>query len=149
MDVENTKEKLIKELDKNKHLGSFNISIVILFFSISLILGVTIGYFVARNEGPSISSNTNSTESTTKEVSGVLDKKRFPDKAEGLLKKGGIDGEGTFHLERSGGDSQNVYLTSSTVDLSKFTGKKVRVWGQTFTAQKAGWLMDVGYLEVL
>jgi hypothetical protein len=43
----------------------------------------------------------------------------------------------------------NVYLTSSTVDLSPFVGKKVRVWGQTFTGQKAGWLMDVGLVEVL
>ncbi|MFH1827236.1 MAG: hypothetical protein ABH812_02245 [bacterium] len=148
MDLENTKEKLIKELDKNKHLGSFNTSVVILFFSVSLILGIIIGYFIARKEGPLISSKTNSTV-TTKEASGILDKKRFPDKAEGSLKKGGIEGEGNFHLERSGGESQNVYLTSSTVDLSKFIGKKVRVWGQTFTAQKAGWLMDVGYLEVL
>jgi hypothetical protein len=28
-------------------------------------------------------------------------------------------------------------------------GKKVRVYGQTFAGQKAGWLMDVGYIEVL
>jgi len=82
-------------------------------------------------------------------AAGVVDKKIFKDKAEGILKEGGIDGEGNFHLERTGGPSQNVYLTSSTVDLSSYLGKKVRVYGQTFAGQKAGWLMDVGYIEVL
>ncbi|MDO8269715.1 MAG: hypothetical protein Q7T54_03530, partial [Candidatus Levybacteria bacterium] len=63
--------------------------------------------------------------------------------------EGGIDGEGEYHLERPGGDSQNVYMSSSTVDLAQFTGRKVKVWGQTNSAQKAGWLMDVGKVEVL
>jgi len=35
------------------------------------------------------------------------------------------------------------------IDLEKFVGRKVKVWGQTFAAQKAGWLMDVGKLKVL
>jgi len=86
---------------------------------------------------------------TEKKAAGIIDKKIFKDKAEGILKEGGIDGEGNFHLERPGGPSQNVYLTSSTVDLSLYVGKKVRVYGQTFAGQKAGWLMDVGYIEVL
>ena len=75
-------------------------------------------------------------------------KKTFKDSIVGLLKEGGIEGEGNFHLERPGGVSQNVYLTSSTVDLSKYVGKKVKVWGQTFQGQKAGWLMDVGLVEI-
>jgi hypothetical protein len=64
------------------------------------------------------------------------------------LQEGGIDGEGQYHLVRPGGDSQNVYLTSSVVDLSLFVNKKVKVWGQTQTAQKAGWLMEVGRVQV-
>ena len=84
-----------------------------------------------------------------KETAGIADKKTFTDKAEGILKEGGIEDEGSFHLERPGGVSQNVYLTSSTVDLSTYIGKKVRVWGKTFSGKKAGWLMDVGYVEVL
>jgi len=47
-------------------------------------------------------------------------KKTFPDKTEGVLREGGIEGEGNFHLERPGGESQNVYLTSTTVDLELF-----------------------------
>lgn len=148
MNPEETKEKLVKELNKNKSLDFIRLPIVIVFFAIFILLGVGLGYYLSSIEGPSLSSNSKTTTSS-KSASGVLDKEKFPDKAEGKLKKGGIDGEGNFHLERTGGDSQNVYLTSSTVDLSQYIGKKVRVWGQTFTAQKAGWLMDVGYLEIL
>ena len=68
---------------------------------------------------------------------------------EGNLESGGINGEGTHKLIRPGGDSQTVYLTSSVLDLNQFVGKKVKVWGQTFSAKKAGWLMDVGRVEVL
>jgi len=84
-----------------------------------------------------------------KEVVGIAGKKNFKDQAEGILKRGGIDGEGSHHLERPGGTSQNVYLTSSTADLSGFENKRVRVHGETFAAEKAGWLMDVGLVEVL
>ena len=80
---------------------------------------------------------------------GVADEKTFRDNAEGKLEKGGVNGEGSHHLVRPGGESQNVYLTSSVIDLDQFIGKEVKVWGETFAAQKAGWLMDVGKLEVL
>jgi len=66
-----------------------------------------------------------------------------------VLKEGGFEGEGTFHLERPGGDDQNVYLTSTTVDLSEFIDKKVSIWGATFDSEKAGWLMDVGFIEIV
>ncbi len=82
-------------------------------------------------------------------VVGADDSGQFPDVAEGELVEGGIDGEGTHHLERPGGESQNVYLTSSNVDLDKFVGRKVKINGKTFDAEKAGWLMDVGKLEVI
>jgi hypothetical protein len=39
-------------------------------------------------------------------------------------------------------------MTSSVVDLSLVLDKKVKVWGETQAAQKAGWLMDVGRVEV-
>ena len=66
-----------------------------------------------------------------------------------MLKKGGIEGEGAYHLERSGGPSQNVYLTSSVLDLSQLVGRKIKVWGETNSAQKAGWLMDVGRAQII
>ncbi len=82
------------------------------------------------------------------QIFGSPDESTFKDSAEGVLENGGIDGEGSHHLLRPGGPSQTVYLTSSITDLSKFEGMKVKVWGETFKAQKAGWLMDVGRVQV-
>ncbi len=117
------------------------------------VLGLSVGFGLAKLANGSGSSGPNPDAApgakTTANSSGIKDTKRFPDKAEGKLVEGGIEGEGSFHLERPGGESQNVYLTSSIVDLSEFVGKKVRVMGQTFAGQKAGWLMDVGYVEKL
>lgn len=83
------------------------------------------------------------------DVFGVQDEKTFKDSAEGYLVIGGIDGEGSHHLLRPGGASQTVYLTSSVTDLDKFDGMEVKVWGETFKGQKAGWLMDVGRVQVV
>ena len=82
-------------------------------------------------------------------VVGSTDTKTFKDTATGKLQAGGIDGEGQYHLVRPGGDSQNVYLTSSIIDLSQFIGHTIKVYGQTQAAQHAGWLMDVGRVEVV
>ncbi len=79
---------------------------------------------------------------------GSADKETFRDSTEGILKKGGLDGEGTHHLVR-GDESQTAYLTSSVIDLNKYVDMKVQVWGETFAAQKAGWFMDVGRIKVL
>ena len=125
---------------------------MLLAFLIVVSLGIFTGYFLAGN-----SSKTNSTDTSILSAAdikkgdtfGSNDTKTFKDSTEGLLKKGGIADEGAFHLERPGGDSQNVYLTSSSVDLSKFVGRKIKVWGQTNTGKKAGWLMDVGRLQLL
>ncbi|MCB9813019.1 MAG: hypothetical protein H6772_01300 [Pseudomonadales bacterium] len=73
----------------------------------------------------------------------------FKDSAEGYLEVGGLEGEGSHKLLRPGGISQTVYLTSSVTDLNELAGMDVKVWGETFKGQKAGWLMDVGRVEVL
>jgi hypothetical protein len=83
------------------------------------------------------------------DIFGVKDEKTFKDSAEGYLEIGGIDGEGSHKITRPGGVSQTVYLTSSITDLDKFDGMEVKIWGETFKGQKAGWLMDVGRIEIL
>ena len=85
----------------------------------------------------------------TPAVGGLPAEKVLRDSAEGTLEGGGIDGEGTHKLIRPGGVSQTVYLTSSILDLEQYVGKKVKVWGEKFAAKKAGWLMDVGKVEVV
>lgn len=117
----------------------------------ALVLGLLSGFLLSQNKGSSSSlTKTGSATSVQKgAVFGSDDTKTFKDQAEGIMKKGGTDGEGAYHLVRPGGDSQNVYLTSSLVDLSKFIDRKVKVWGATRGARVAGWLMDVGRVEVL
>lgn len=83
------------------------------------------------------------------DVFGSVDTSAFPDSAEGYLQSGGLEGEGSHSLLRPGGPTQTVYLTSSVTDLSKLEGMDVKVWGETFKGQKAGWLMDVGRVEVI
>ncbi len=83
------------------------------------------------------------------DVYGSPNEETFKDSAEGVLQAGGFDGEGTHKLFRPGGISQTVYLTSSVTDLDKFVGAKVKVWGETNSAKKAGWFMDVGRVKVL
>jgi hypothetical protein len=83
------------------------------------------------------------------DVFGATDASAFKDSASGYLQAGGLEGEGSHSLLREGGPSQTVYLTSSVTDLTKFEGMEIKVWGETFRGQKAGWLMDVGRIEVI
>lgn len=83
------------------------------------------------------------------DVFGVQDEQTFKDSAEGYLEIGGLDGEGSHSLLRPGGPSQTVYLTSSVTDLDRFEGMTIKVWGETNKGQKAGWLMDVGRVQVV
>lgn len=118
-----------------------------------VLLGVGTGYLLAQsaNEGKPgvVGKLVNKSKIPAGKSFGSDDTETFKDTAEGVVKEGGIEGEGQFHLVRPGGDSQNVYMTSSLVDLSQFIDRKIKVWGQTQTAQTAGWLMDVGRIEVL
>lgn len=120
--------------------------VVIGIFVLMFAVGASGAYYFTKKSASPLNSSSPTAVQTDK-ASGVVDKSTFKDSATGIMKDGGIDGEGSFHLERPGGVSQNVYLTSSTVDLSKFIGKQVTVWGQTMQARTAGWLMDVGLVE--
>ena len=128
---------------------------IIVIFLVVIIVGIFSGYLLSSGSN-GISGNTAVTAGanlTKNQIQigqsyGSADTSTFKDTAEGTVQSGGIDGEGQYHLVRPGGDSQNVYLTSSTVDLSLFIKHKVKVWGATQTAQHAGWLMDVGKVQV-
>lgn len=116
-----------------------------------VLLGVGTGWFLSNRTSARSSSPTKSAPGakTSATEAGIGDEKTFKDSAQGALQEGGISGEGTHHLVRPGGDSQNVYLTSTVIDLGSFVGKKVQVWGQTISGQNAGWLMDVGKIKVI
>ncbi len=115
-----------------------------------VVAGVITGWFLSGGiKGKKESGLKVPASVQTAKEAGIKDESAFRDSAEGVLKQGGINGEGTHHLEREGGPSQNVYLTSSVIDLSAFEGKRVKVWGETISAAKAGWFMDVGRIKVL
>lgn len=125
---------------------------MISWIAILVILGAVSGLGLAKRNQPTAPKKMASApegEAVAGETYGVMDESAFSDTAEGTIAMGGIDGEGSHHLIREGGESQFVYLTSSTIDLDQFVDKNVKVWGQTFEAQKAGWLMDVGRLQIL
>jgi hypothetical protein len=150
----NNEESLVHDFNSSEKKFAFSPKIAIIFVVI-LLLGLGSGFLLSKNSSVVIKttnlngSTANSSSIQKGTVVGTNDTNTFKDTAQGTLKLGGIDGEGAFHLERTGGESQNVYLTSSSVDLSKFVDKNIKVWGQTQKAQHAGWLMDVGRIEVL
>ncbi|MEK7110146.1 MAG: hypothetical protein AAB876_02895 [Patescibacteria group bacterium] len=131
-----------KEVDDVSYVSFFT------YVAVAVVVGALVGFGFSRFNKKTITNNSGNEVKNTAQSAGIVDKKTFKDSVEGILREGGIDGEGNFHIERPGGVSQNAYLTSSTVDLSNYIGKKVKVWGQTFAGQKAGWLMDVGLVEV-
>lgn len=113
---------------------------------VAVIAGGAIGISL-RQMGTSSSTSKLTNDSTVKTPSSASeDKKTFKDTATGILREGGIEGEGSHHLER-GAKDQTAYLTSSSIDMTPYIGKKVKVWGATNKGQKAGWLMDVGSIE--
>ncbi len=158
MDNQSTKESLVhpfpKEAEHHNTEGEMlPYKKVAMIFVITIVIGILSG-FVVQYVASAFGSKTTTAQKTTekksvKEAVGIPDKKTFKDSAEGELVEGGSEGEGSFHLERPGGESQNVYLTSSTVDMSEYIGSQVRVHGETFESDKVGWLMDVGYIEIL
>lgn len=125
-------------------------------FTLIIVMGIASGFVISYLGKARSSTNVMKQGSEMSEKSdvaksaGIADKKTFKDSAEGKLEESDEDAEvGSFKLVRPGGDSQTVYLTSSTVDMSEFVGKRVRVYGETFASDKVGWLMDVGFIEIL
>ena len=114
----------------------------------SVVLGVLTGYILSSKRSSGVASG-GLIPTTAKNAQS--DTRTFKDFAEGTIKTRpqssdpGEYTEGTHLLQRDGGVP--VALTSSVVDLSKYEGKKVKVFGETQKALKEGWLMDVGKVE--
>lgn len=134
-------EKITKKFFKDASPKKVLLGVLIF----SLILGVLTGYLIAgkRTGAPGADQPKNPQQDT----------RTFRDFAEGTLKKRPEPQdpseyvEGTHLLLRDG--TPPVALTSSVVDLSAYEGKKVKVYGETQKALQAGWLMDVGRVEVV
>ena len=127
----------------------------IIIFGFVVLFGVMTGFGLSKIKsskggGPVVNGQKIEVVNTPGEE-GVKDVASFKDTATGqiIANDGKLTTEGSQILVRPGGASQNVYLTSSVIDLEKYIGKNVQVWGETFKGQKAGWLMDVGRIKVV
>lgn len=120
---------------------------MILASFVVVLMGIGTGYLLSGSsaDGGVSSGGGVAVSEGQKEGESPVDESEITDSEApiGILAEGGIDGEGTHHLERPGGPSKYVYLTSTVLDLQSFVGKKVQVQGETLSAIKAGWLMDV------
>lgn len=145
---ENQKKPLVKPLVSEKTKKK-SIYMVLASFLV-VVLGVTTGWFLAgtRNEGKTSEGGSTQTTNSKGEVerAGVGEEGDYDSTAEGVLKSGGVNGEGTHHLDRGLGEGKYVSLTSSVVDLDSFLDKEVVVWGETISVDPklASWKIDVG-----
>jgi len=148
--------QLAEMTDKKENL--IDIRLILLFAGITL-LGLGSGFGLSRLQVSGSGQGINpDKEDAAGQASGKSVKigqtygnqsEQFTDEAIGVVQKNNEESEGTHVLIREGGESQTAYLTSSLVDLDRFVNRKVKVWGETFAAQKVGWLMDVGAVKVL
>lgn len=146
---------VVKPLTNDEEKSSMNWSAkTITALLLVIVVGVATGYgvYAQKTAGTVRLAGKDVEIVKTANEEGVKDASTFRDTAKGKVSEndGKITDEGTHILEQKPGDaSQNVYLTSSVVDMSKYVGKQVQVWGETFQGRKAGWLMDVGRVKVL
>lgn len=138
-----TKTKIIKPLIDTQNPKRMLLGIV----GLAVFLGIFTGYILSTKNSstgasPLVVGNAKSAEQ---------DSRTFKDFAEGTIKLKPLPSdsdeytEGTHLLIRQ--NAVPVALTSSVVDLSKYEGRKVKVYGETQKALKEGWLMDIGKIE--
>jgi len=156
--INNPEQNLVQDFP-TKEGKSIVKEVLIPVVAVLLIIGVgtLTGFLISKRSGGG-AGTTSSREliggaeviEGSKEV-GIKDEKVFRDTAKGKIEinKNGEIVEGSHKLLRPGGESQTAYLTSSVLDLNQFMGKCVQIWGETFSAQKVGWLMDVGRVKTL
>ena len=136
------RDNIMKEFPKRQ--GKKNLFLVVLAILVVL-AGVGTGWAMSGGLSASGGLPSVTTQGDETKVDAEISEEDLEglDEAEGTLVEGGIGGEGTHHLERTGGESQTAYLTSTVIDLQTHVGKKVHVWGETLSAVQASWLMDV------
>ena len=130
-------------------------TLIYLVIAVLVVLGgVLTGWKVSGGGNPGVFGTSTKQDSaapgaqSAANEAGISDESTFKDSAEGTLENGGLSGEGTHHLVRGEDESKYVALTSTVIDLDSYVGKKVMIWGQSLSSQKATWLMDVGKLRV-
>lgn len=151
--------KTAPTVESNLNMNKSASKSLVILAVIAVVAGIGTGFGAFKLQAGGSSVSTGPKDSALQQVAGtsikagdifgIKDDQTFKDSAEGYLAEAGADDEGSHILVRPGGVSQTVHLTSSSTDLDKFKGMEIRIKGETFKGQKAGWLMDVGQVEVL
>lgn len=150
-------EGLVRQMEDYQSKGGKPF-IFLLGAMLIILLGSGTGYLLSSKFSSSEQRKTQSSWPSDKkevkkgEIYGLDNLEVYRDKAVGVVKVNdkSFTDEGSHVLIRDENNpSQNAYLTSTVLDLNLFIERKVEVRGETFAAQKAGWLMDVGRVEVL
>jgi hypothetical protein len=155
MEITNLSPQPTNNLPKKAPLLS--IYMILIVVALATALGFWLSRFQATEENNLFSSNKDIIsieeidDADQIEVGKVYGNsgKIYKDTTTGIVQKGSINGVGTHILKREGGDSQNVSLTSSSVDLDLFIDRKVEIQGETNASDKTSWLLDVGMVTVL
>lgn len=151
-----TGEPLVKQMDAQE--GTKKPILMILLAALVILLGVGSGYLLVMTVATPKPSKTRATLPGEKgkvkkgQTFGIDNPEVYRDQATGVLKRNdkSFTDEGSHVLIRDENrPNQNAYLTSTVLDLDLFVDREVEVWGETFAAQKAGWLMDVGKVKVI
>lgn len=142
--MEPQEEKLVQKIPA--HSLSDKLPIIILV--VAVLAGVGTGKVLSSSQKSQGLAGVGSLNASPTVAS--QDNRTFRDFAEGTIQpkptsNDNTYSEGAYLLQRNG--TQPVALTSSVVDLSKYVGKKVKVYGETQKALQEGWLMDVGKVE--
>ena len=123
--------------------------VFLFFYSLGLV------FYWWQSSSPTFPGSQRKTETSLKvaqvkkgEVVGV-DSPIFKDTTEGLLEKNTDESKPGTHILIRGDESQTAYLTSSVLDLDKYVGHKIKVWGETQAVESVGWFMDIGKLQIL
>ncbi|HUW22102.1 MAG TPA: hypothetical protein VMW41_05570 [Candidatus Bathyarchaeia archaeon] len=149
-------DQILHQLDQ-KEIGWGKALTSALVILLIIAAGVGSGYFLSRRglaAGDTVTKRMISGNveviSGNKEV-GIKDERSFRDTTQGKIEANDSAEvkQGSHKLLRVGGNSQTVFLTSSVVDLDQFVGQCVQVWGETFSSQDVGWLMDIGRVKVM
>lgn len=162
MDIPNLAQTPTPNIEKNSS-SSISLPLIIIIVTFAIASGFFVSRFTPSTSSTSSSQNQNSisgeTPLSTDNISSSTQIKvgtlygnttaKYSDNATGVLQSGGVNGEGTHTLEREGGVTQRAALTSSSVDLDLFVGKKVEIHGQTQSSTRAGWFLDVISIKVL
>lgn len=111
---------------------------------VAILLGIFSGFYLSSNK-PDTASKAQAQKATEENANVQIDENLIKDTVSGVLREGGVNGEGTHKIETGNGD---VAILSGSLYLDSFIGNKVTVWGRSISSPNVDWLIDVAKVKV-